>query len=91
MKKHYIGAVYEVNQANMQNLVLQLDEANEKIKLLEKALEEINREELSSQRPGGGYSKSAKISYEALIKTCSKKQALNELTEETKRLGIKYK
>jgi hypothetical protein len=26
MKKHYIGAVYDVNQANMQNLINQLDE-----------------------------------------------------------------
>jgi len=35
-------------------------------KKLVEALEKINREELNSQRPGGGYSNSAKISYEAL-------------------------
>lgn len=33
-----------------------------------KALEEINREELNSQRPGGEHSKSARISFEALTK-----------------------
>lgn len=33
---------------------------------LRAALEEINREELNAQRPGGGYSRSAKISFEAL-------------------------
>lgn len=32
------------------------------------ALKEINRQELSSQRPGGGYSPAARISYEALAK-----------------------
>ena len=33
---------------------------------LVKALEEINRYELSAQRPGGGHSRSATISYEVL-------------------------
>lgn len=37
-----------------------------------KALQEINKEELNSQRPGGGYSKSATISYEALLTTNEK-------------------
>lgn len=41
-------------------------EQKKQIKALKKALEEINKEELNSQRPGGGYSKSASISYEAL-------------------------
>lgn len=52
-----------------------LEQAEEKIKSLEANLsvakdylEKINNEELNSQRPGGGYSKSATLSYEALEK-----------------------
>ena len=37
-----------------------------KIDKLAEALKEINKEELSSQRPGGGYSRSAILSYETL-------------------------
>lgn len=33
-----------------------------------KALKQINQSELNSQRPGGGYSTSARISYEILAK-----------------------
>lgn len=40
-------------------------ELNLKYKKAIAALEEINKEELNSQRPGGGYSRSAKISYNA--------------------------
>lgn len=51
-----------------------LKEKKERIKLdnkiedYEKALQQINDEELRSQRPGGGYSKSAIISYNVLQK-----------------------
>jgi hypothetical protein len=41
---------------------------NHKLSLAITALEEINREEIRSQRPGGGHSRSATISYEALEK-----------------------
>jgi len=38
-----------------------------RIQKLRQALKDINKEELRSQRPGGEYSKSARISYEALL------------------------
>lgn len=38
-----------------------------RIQKLRQALKDINKEELKSQRPGGEYSKSARISYEALL------------------------
>lgn len=38
-----------------------------RIEKLRQALKDINKEELRSQRPGGEYSKSARISYEALL------------------------
>jgi hypothetical protein len=39
-----------------------------KLAVAKEALKNINKEELNSQRPGGGYSKSARISFEALKK-----------------------
>lgn len=38
----------------------------QKLDIAKKALEEINKEELNTQRPGGYYSKSAQISFKAL-------------------------
>jgi hypothetical protein len=43
----------------------QLKVENERLRV---ALRAINREEINSQRPGGGYSRSATISFEALAK-----------------------
>lgn len=37
-----------------------------KLDLAIEALKKINQEELNSQRPGGGYTTSARISYQAL-------------------------
>lgn len=42
------------------------------------ALEEINRTELSFQRPGGGYTPSAKLSYEALTQITAAKPGSGE-------------
>lgn len=36
MKKHYIGAVYDLTQENMNHLIKQLEEANDRIKLYNK-------------------------------------------------------
>jgi hypothetical protein len=49
---------------------------SEREKKLVEALEKINSEELSSQRPGGGFSMSARISYEALEKYRKFKEGL---------------
>ena len=49
-----------------------------------KALNEINRQELNAQRPGGGYSTSATISYRTLKKARAKLTELNISTEEGK-------
>lgn len=75
MKKHYLGATYSLTQEDMNWLIQQLESFESehkhlsmKLELAIKALEQINQEELSSQRPGGGYSKSASISYEDLKK-----------------------
>lgn len=52
---------------NKRNKVEQdLEDAKELIRSLEKVLIDINEEELNAQRPGGGYSKSARLSHEAL-------------------------
>ena len=53
-------------QRFIDDLKLALELANAENAKLRAALEEINREELNAQRPGGGYSRSAKISFEAL-------------------------
>jgi hypothetical protein len=75
MKKHYSGATYNLTQEDMNWLIQQLESFESenkhmsiKLELAIAALEQINQEELNSQRPGGGYSKSAKISYDALEK-----------------------
>lgn len=44
----------------------ELAELRREIQRLKTALQLINQEELNNQRPGGGYSKSARISYDAL-------------------------
>jgi hypothetical protein len=49
---------------NAQSEVLKLAEV---LKLSVDALEKINKEELNSMRPGGYYSRSASISFEALV------------------------
>lgn len=41
VKKHYIGAVYDLTQENMNHLIKQLEEANDRIKLLESSAENI--------------------------------------------------
>jgi hypothetical protein len=50
----------------------QIRKLKEQLEIAIKALEQVNQEELSSQRPGEGYSKSARISYEALVKARGK-------------------
>lgn len=51
MKKHYIGAIYDVNKENMNNLIKELEEVNKQLKIanikeniLVKALEKIRDE-----------------------------------------------
>lgn len=46
----------------------ELSDLKTKLAIAIEALEKVNKEELNSQRPGGGHSKSATISYEALNK-----------------------
>jgi hypothetical protein len=53
------------NTALQSSEVTKLREEN---RIMREALKQINDEELNSQRPGGGYSKSAALSYEALEK-----------------------
>jgi len=57
-----------IEKSAYDRLRAQLEASQKRVKELEDALKEINREELSSQRPGGGYSRSATISYNALAK-----------------------
>lgn len=45
-----------------------LEEARTEIAAYREVLEQINKEELNNQRPGGGYSRSATLSYEILKK-----------------------
>lgn len=48
--------------------VIELEPTTRLIDELATSLERINKEEINSMRPGGGYSNSARISYEALEK-----------------------
>lgn len=45
-----------------------LDKTEAELALAIEALKQINKAEINSQRPGGGYSESARISYETLKK-----------------------
>lgn len=62
-----MGMAYLMEQ---DSLVEKLQTENQSIKqslvIAIMALKEINRQELNAQRPGGGHSRSATISYEAL-------------------------
>ena len=44
----------------------QLEKMTKALQVAREALKAINKEELDNQRPGGGYSKSASLSYETL-------------------------
>lgn len=62
-----ITAKYEQIMKRMyKEYAAELAELRSEIKRLKEALVQINQEELNNQRPGGGYSKSARISYNAL-------------------------
>lgn len=58
--------------------VIELEPTMRMMKDMADALEQINKEEINSMRPGGGYSKSARISYEALEKYRKFKEGLNK-------------
>lgn len=67
MTNDEIAAKYEQIIKTMdKEYAAELAELRSEIKRLKEALIEINQEELNNQRPGGGYSKSARISYNAL-------------------------
>lgn len=73
LKKQYLEsscAPFDAYYKTCEVLNGQLEQENaklkEKIEKLQTALQKINKEELNSQRLGGEYSKSAKISFEAL-------------------------
>lgn len=51
---------------DLYNKAIQIRDLKVREAKLVEALKKINREELNSQRPGGGYSRSATLSYEAL-------------------------
>ncbi len=59
LKYHYMERMYYF-------MAKMADEKCAAAEILVHALEEINREEIAGQRPGGYTSRSAKLSYEAL-------------------------
>lgn len=58
--------------------VIELEPTMRMMDELATSLERINKEEINSIRPGGGYSNSARISYEALEKYRKFKEGLNK-------------
>ncbi len=55
-------------KAQARHAIDKYDEVASQLEQARVALKAINDEELNSMRPGGGYSRSAKISYDALAK-----------------------
>jgi hypothetical protein len=68
--------VYMIKNSKHDFHVIELEPTLQLMEEMAKSLEQINKEEINSMRPGGGFSMSARISYEALEKYRKFKEGL---------------
>lgn len=59
---------FKAQYENCRYLAVENSKLKEQLEIARQGLRDINQEELNSQRPGGGYSRSATISFETLAK-----------------------